>query len=88
MSHTENTAADELPVVIARFSDEAIAQLAAGLLDAEGVEPFVWTQMPSRGLGQREASLSVRQSEAEKAKTILRNSPARAFIVDQENAIT
>jgi hypothetical protein len=81
MAGTEDTAAENPPVIVARFSDEAIAQLAAGLLEAEGIEPFVWTQMPSRGLGQREASLSVRPGDAAKARAILGNSPARNSLV-------
>jgi hypothetical protein len=82
MARTENNATESVPVIVARFSDEAVAQLAAGLLEGEGIEPFVWTRMPSRGLGQREASLSVRPGDAEKARAILGSSPARNSLVE------
>ncbi len=68
--------------MVARFSDEAIAQLAAALLEAQGIEPFIWTRMPARGLGQREASLSVRPSDVDRARAVLRNSPARGSVIE------
>jgi hypothetical protein len=80
MSRSEHSSSD-VPVMVARFHDEAIAHLAAGLLEVEGIEPVFWTRMPPRGLGQREASLSVLPSIAEKARAILANSPARSYVV-------
>jgi hypothetical protein len=74
----------EPSVLIARFSDEASAHLAAGLLEAQDIAVFLWSRMPLHGLGERRTSISVRSSDLSKAVELLKQSPAEKFLVNEQ----
>jgi hypothetical protein len=69
------------PQPIARFHDEALAHLAAGKLEAHGIETLIETKMPGHGLGRRTALLSVPSEEKDHAILLLLDSPARSFLL-------
>lgn len=70
-------------VVIANFPEEALAHMAASRLDAEGIDAMVNDRLPIYLAGQRAARLSVSVDQVEAAVEILKQTPARKYLVDQ-----
>jgi hypothetical protein len=70
-------------VVIARFPDEAEARMAAGKLGTEQIVAQVDEQVPWYG-GEGQAQLKVSVNDAAKAIEILKETPARTRLVNDE----
>ena len=69
-------------VTIARFGDESHAHMAAGRLEAEGVDAVVMDVMPHRAVGVRQATLAVPTADVQRSAAILRTTPAGPFLLD------
>ena len=70
-------------VVIANFPEEAMAHMAASRLEAEGIEAMVNDRLPIDLAGQRGARLAVSVDDVDAAIEILKQTPARKFLVEE-----
>lgn len=69
-------------VVIANFPEEAMAHMAASRLEAEGIEAMINDRLPIYLAGQRAARLAVSVDDVEAAVEILKQTPAKKFLVE------
>lgn len=74
-------------VAIARFPDEFHAHLAAGKLDADGIDAFVDSVLPLQAMGQRGALLKVHVDDAQASREILRDTPARSHLLPEQPSV-
>jgi hypothetical protein len=69
-------------VVIANFPEEAMAHMAASRLEAEGIEAMINDRLPIYLAGQRAARLAVSVDDVDAAVEVLKQTPAKKFLVD------
>lgn len=74
-----DSASDPL-VVIARFSDQLSVHMAASKLESEGIRVFVIDPQQPIG-GWHTAEIKVAEDDADKAREILRQTPARDQLI-------
>jgi hypothetical protein len=70
-------------IVIANFPEEAMAHMAASRLEAEGINALINDRLPIYLAGQRGARLSVSVDQADAAIEVLKQTPAKKFLVEQ-----
>jgi hypothetical protein len=70
------------PKVIARFGNEVEARMAASKLDGEGIESQVEDRVIAAGMGGEAAQLSVPVEDVKEAIEILKETPARANLIE------
>ena len=70
-------------VVIANFPEEAMAHMAASRLEGDGIAAMVNDRLPIYLAGQRGARLAVSVDDVDAAVEILKQTPAKKFLVEQ-----